>query len=106
MFPDPDKDSEKQRQILTSTFKDLGKGAKTLGGKSVEGKFIGYEHDTFKADLNNMKSRLDHVLCSKNVVGINPTLYTKTMLDQEPVELTTRDYPSDHLPIVIDLTIN
>jgi endonuclease/exonuclease/phosphatase family metal-dependent hydrolase len=101
-----DKDGDKQRSILTESCNDLAKGAKTLAGKSVEGTFIGYEHDEFKSDLNNMHSRLDHIFGSKNVSGINPILYTKTMLKEEPAELTTRNYPSDHLPLLIEIKLN
>lgn len=97
----PDKDGNIQRAVLTAIMKDLGHGALTLAGKLVEGTFIGYEHDQFKADLNNMTSRLDHIFSSKTVERIGSAiLYTKTMLDNEPQELTTRDYPSDHLPIL------
>ena len=99
----PDKDGAVQREILTTELHDLGKGALTLGGKHVEGTFVGYEHDAFKADLSNMISRLDHVFGSSGVVGTNPTLYTKTMLTEEPEELTTRKYPSDHLPLVVNI---
>jgi len=99
----PDRDGGKQRAILTEHWQDLGQGAKTLGGRSVEGTFVGYDHDAFKADLNNMISRLDHIFSSQCLTGVNPTLYTKTMLPKEPKELTTRDYPSDHLPLVIEI---
>jgi len=102
----PDKDGDKQRAILAEHFTDIGKDAKTLGGKQIEGTFIGYEHDEFKSDLTNMKSRLDHIFGSKRILELSdPVLYTKTMLEQEPEELTTRDYPSDHLPIVANLTL-
>lgn len=99
----PDRDGDKQKAILTAQWKDLCKGAVTLGGKQVEGTFVGYEHDDFKADLKNMNSRLDHVFSSQGLVAKNPVLYTRTMLEQEPQELTTRAYPSDHLPLVVDI---
>lgn len=101
----PDKDGAEQRAILTTELQDLGKGAVTLGGKYVEGTFVGYDHDEFKADLTNMISRLDHVFGSPGVIASNPKLYTKTMLDEEPPELTTRDYPSDHLPLLLEITM-
>ena len=101
----PDRDGNKQRAILTAELKDLGRGAKTLSGKECEGTFVGYEHDEFKADLKNMISRLDHIFASTKVTGHSPVLYTKTMLDVEPVELTTRDTPSDHLPLFININI-
>jgi endonuclease/exonuclease/phosphatase family metal-dependent hydrolase len=100
-----DKEGNNQRIILTEKYQDLAKGAKTLAGKTVEGTFIGYDHDEFKSDLNNMQSRLDHIFGSGGVIGTNATLYTKTMLISEPTELTTRNYPSDHLPIVINITM-
>jgi len=99
----PDRDGELHRSIITSKLKDLGKNARTLTNRHVEGTFVGYDHDEFKADLTNMVSRLDHVFSSQNVTGTNPTLYTKTMLEIEPEELTMRDYPSDHLPVVVDI---
>ena len=52
-----------------------------------------------------MHNRFDHIFGSQRVIGKNPLLYTKTMLEIEPHELTTRDYPSDHLPLVLDVTI-
>lgn len=76
-----------------------------MGGKHVEETFVGFEHDEFKADLTNMVGRLDHIFGSSHILGTNPTLYTKTMLNVEPQELTTRDYPSDHLPLLLDVTI-
>jgi endonuclease/exonuclease/phosphatase family metal-dependent hydrolase len=105
----PDRDGDKQRELILThdyNIKDLGKGAKTLSGKYVEGTFVGYDHDEFKADLVNMISRLDHIFGSHNVSGKNCLLYAKTMFDTEPPELTTRNFPSDHLPLVIDITIN
>lgn len=101
----PDRDGDKQRAILTTEFKDLGKGAKTLLGKECKGTFIGYDHDEFKADLKNMVSRLDHIFSSSGVLGENAVLYTKTMLEVEPPELTTRDTPSDHLPLFITIKV-
>lgn len=93
---------DKQREILTSEMADLGKDALTLSGKKLEGTFIGYEHDRFKADLKEIITRADHIFGSKTVekVGFS-ILYNKTMLDEEPQELTTRDYPSDHLPLIV-----
>lgn len=105
----PDRNAIFQRNLLCNwkyQMQDLGKGAKTLKGKPVEGTFIGFDHDEFKADLTNMVSRLDHVFGSMNVIGTDPTLYTKTMLLPEPDELTTRQYPSDHLPLVLELRLN
>lgn len=105
----PDLDADVQRDVLCHhlfEMQDLAKGAKTLNNKQVEGTFVGFEHDTFKADLHNMKSRLDHIFGSLHVKCENPILYTKTMLETEPEELTTRLYPSDHLPIVGNITIN
>lgn len=102
----PDKDGNKQRKILTEQMKDLGKDAETLSGKKVEGTFIGFDHDEFKADLKNMTSRLDHIFGSETVETVSPVIiYTKTMLPEEPEELTTRDYPSDHLPLVAKLKL-
>jgi endonuclease/exonuclease/phosphatase family metal-dependent hydrolase len=101
----PDRDEKVQRSILTEHFNDSGVGAKTLSGKEVIGTFVGYEHDNFKASFDNMVSRLDNVFTGGNVAGTNPILYTKTMLDEEPEEFTTRNYPSDHLPLVVTMTL-
>jgi endonuclease/exonuclease/phosphatase family metal-dependent hydrolase len=102
----PDKDGAKQRAILAKHFVDCGNSAKTSrNGKQVEGTFIGYEHDQFKADLSNMVSRLDHVWCSKLINVSNPILHTETMLPDEPEELTTRETPSDHLPLSVDVNM-
>ncbi len=101
----PDRDAAIQREILARDFQDLAQKAKTLEGKRIEGTFVGYEHDNFKADLGNMVSRLDNIFGSKGVTCANPTLYTKTMLEKEPPELTTRLTPSDHLPIVAEITL-
>jgi endonuclease/exonuclease/phosphatase family metal-dependent hydrolase len=96
-----DRDGEKQRAVLTQEWNDLGKGARTLGGKEVSGTFIGYDHDQFKADLKTCGSRLDHVFSSRGLTAVEKVLYTRTMLEEEPEELTTRLYPSDHLPLVV-----
>ncbi len=103
----PDRDGNSQRAILTERLVDAGKGAVTLLGRQIEGTFVGYEHDTFKADLENMVSRLDHIFFSDDrILSLeSPRLYTKTMLPEEPKELTTRDYPSDHLPLVMNVSI-
>lgn len=106
----PDRDGAKHRAIMCTQdypLNDLGYGAVTFGGRHVEGTFVGFDHDEFKADLNNMVSRLDHIFATEHFVPTSvPVLYTKTMLPEEPPELTTRLYPSDHLPLVIDLRIN
>lgn len=53
-----------------------------------------------------MQSQLDNVFGSKRVArNGNTILYMKTMLEVEPKELTTRDAPSDHLPVVMNLTV-
>ena len=101
----PDRDAKKQREILGSFFNDLAQGAETLDGKKIEGTFVGYEHDDFKADLKNMVSRLDNIFASPGVTCHKPVLYTKTMLEEEPAELTTRSYPSDHLPLVAEISV-
>lgn len=102
----PDRDGAKQRAILTKYWKDLGANAQTLTGRHVEGTFVGYEHDEFKADLKNMVSRLDHVFGGKDVELLAPPLlYNKMMLVPEPLEFSTRQYPSDHLPLVVRVAV-
>lgn len=103
-----------QRNILTSFMKDLGINAETLAGKRTDVTFVGYEHDNFKTDLCkafeiNLQpnySRLDHIFGSKTVekIGVSK-VYTKTMLETEPQEFKTRDYPSDHLPLIVEVKL-
>jgi TorA maturation chaperone TorD len=55
-----------------------------------------------------MISRLDHVFGTKGVklVG-SPVLDTRTMLEKEPEEeLTDRNTPSDHLPLIVAFEIS
>ncbi len=103
----PDRNADVQRFILTNRLKDLGRGAHSSQKKrKLEGTFVGYAHDNFKADLGNMISRLDHVFGSTTVASLDPTLYTETMLPEEPEELTTRNTPSDHLALGVTIHIN
>ena len=116
-FEDKDLNSDKkvfgskQREILTKEgeFQDLCKDSKTLGGKKIVGTFIGFNHDEFKSDLDNMNSRLDHIFSSKNIKGSNASQYTRSMKKdfKEDIEeeLTHRNYPSDHLPQLIEIYI-
>ena len=102
-----DKEGDKQRNILAD-FIDVGKNAKTLKGSTNNSTFIGYEQDEFKSSLTEMKSRLDHIFTSKDMVTENPIIYTrslyyKDMKEDIENELTHRNYPSDHLPIVTDI---
>lgn len=108
----PDRDGDKQRTIITKHFKDLGKDAKTSqGALAIEGTFVGYEHDLFKAIVNSeskfseMNSRLDHVFSSQNLEkDENAILYTETTLEPEPKELSERNnLPSDHLPLMVSI---
>lgn len=106
----PDREASKQRAILVSEFTDVGEGAVTSqNAKKVEGTFVGFEHDAFKADLKNMVSRLDHVFtypkAAQFVKSESAQLITKTMLAPEPDELTIRKLPSDHLPISVKFSV-
>lgn len=104
----PDQQEKEQEAILESFMTDVSRGAVTLGGKPVVGTFIGHEQDAFKADLNNMISRLDRVYVNSNMgAEYVSVLYTKTMLPYETVEdeLTHRNYPSDHLPILTTFSL-
>lgn len=98
---------EQQRKILTDQMQDLGKGAVTSQkGKKLEGTFVGYEHDQFKAELNEVITRTDHIFASNGVEPVgNAILHTETMRDKEPEELTTRNLPSDHLPLSVDIKL-
>jgi endonuclease/exonuclease/phosphatase family metal-dependent hydrolase len=101
----PDKNADKQRAILTTLLQDAGKGAiADHNAQPLEGTFIGYEHDEFKADFNNMNSRLDHVLTSRHAIVHRRELIVKTMLEPEPEPFSKRNaYPSDHLPLLVDI---
>ena len=102
----PDLNAEEQRSTFTKHLKDLGKDACSSQKKrKLEGTFVGYERDPFKANLKNMVSRLDHVFGSDRVNASLPTLYTETMLPEEPEELTTRSTPSDHLALGMHIKI-
>ena len=99
----PDRDGNAHRALLAEHWTDCGKGAITLlGQRQVEGTFVGYHYDAFKADLGNMVSRLDHIFCSPNMTPSFPTLWNKTMkVPNEVDDPTTRDFPSDHWPLVV-----
>lgn len=102
----PTSRGKEQREILTQVMKDLGKDALTPSGRFIEGTFVGYEHDKFKADLNEIITRTDHIFGSQTVEKIGEALVdTRTMRDPEPQELTTRDLPSDHLPLIVTVTL-
>jgi len=104
----PDKDADKQRKIFTDEMIDFGKGAKTLSGLNIEGTFIGMHYDPYHININNhssINSRLDHIFGSTGFSSLNPTLYSKTMLDIEPKDMMVSDFPSDHLPLVIDFRL-
>lgn len=105
-----DGDGATQREILAKEMLDCGKDAVTLGGKKLERTHIGFQHHNKKADLTNLNkggSRLDYVWASPGAERIgNALLYTKTMLDAEPEELTSYDLPSDHLPLIVSLKLS
>jgi endonuclease/exonuclease/phosphatase family metal-dependent hydrolase len=107
----PDRDAAKQREILESGWMDVGKtyGQRTNRGVPIEGTFLGYEHDQFKSPLGveNLHSRLDNIYVRENsTVDIDPlriyvSVLTNTMdsPDHNQPELSTRNTPSDHLPL-------
>lgn len=104
---------DEQRKVLTDGgFQDLSKNAQTLGGKTIDGTFFGYDHDPFKSNLSEMHSRLDHVFGSTYISVHSAIQYTRSMSDditfEDDVanELTHRNYPSDHLPQVLELEVH
>lgn len=112
----PDKDGAKQRTVLTDgplRMQDLGKESITSQLRvKLEGTFIGYEHDDFKADISSFDkiiSRLDHIFASSDVEQKGPVILdTRTMLEVETdpsKELTDRNLPSDHLPLLVEIAI-
>ena len=108
----PDRDADLQRRILREEHGmfDLGQQrmVSSQTGRDVGGTFVGFEHDAFRApDMSNLTSRLDHVWTSdERVQLLEPLLVlTESMLEPEPAELTTRNLPSDHLPLLAKLEL-
>ena len=67
-------------------------------GIQITGTFMGFEHDKFKSSLDQLDKRLDVILSSAGVtVG-------QVMIPID-LPLPSRDYPSDHFPLVTDFQI-
>lgn len=116
---------EKELSILKENgYFDASKYLKTFDGIKVSGTFIGYSNDFHKCPKNKFGDHLDHVFV-KNQLPDKQTYETKchvndkkyTHLDLIPAETETdllqgpdgediRDeFPSDHLPVIVDITI-
>nr|QZX44000.1 hypothetical protein MarQu_418 [Marseillevirus sp.] len=98
-------DQVKKLQQASSNVLGTESVSATTGNK-IFGSFLGYEHDAFKFALGNKLDPLDHIIM--NSALIHPVgdvkCDTRTMLCPEPVELSTRDLPSDHLPLIAEFT--
>lgn len=96
---------DEQRKEIATHLTDCAKDAKSLGGKLLKGTFVGIESDPFKAPLPDLNtSRLDHVFATGEYTVDSAVLYTKTMKVPEPSELSDREFPSDHLPLVVNFS--
>lgn len=101
-----DKNGARQTDIIESCMDDLSFDALTLKGYKTQGTFVGFYWDKFHAPLPQLQSNLDHIFGNEyNWQVLKKVLYTKTMLDVEPEELTTRNFPSDHLPILMSVKL-
>jgi endonuclease/exonuclease/phosphatase family metal-dependent hydrolase len=116
-----DRDGKQQRELLTAfnrvtrigndrqSLVDFGENMVTSQNQTqISGTFVGFEHNEFKAPLPGLASRLDHVFGSPGDFELDstPVLLTKTYIDPEPEELTSRDLPSDHLALKVVLRLS
>ena len=87
-----DREGIPQRNGMLCHFTDLAYPLKNLSGT-----FYGYSHDEFKRDINNM-SRLDHIFTKgfKKIDDATAHGWSREMLEK-------REYPSDHLMIIVDV---
>lgn len=89
-----DRDGGKHRAIMLESSKDL---AYPLSNAS--GTFMGFKHDAFNQPYERM-SRLDHIFVNDKVVAMEEAY---VFGDLELVK--KREYPSDHLMIVLKVSI-
>lgn len=127
----PDKDGDKQFDILRGYFTDCTRGSVTSQEKMpLRGTFIGTQSDKFRRKIEEIRqdvsleekqedtrrildSKLDQIIGSKQIaLEGTPLILTETMLDKEPREFDVMkdgelniDYPSDHMPIFTSVII-
>lgn len=107
-----DMDGFKQRSILSENMLNITDNLETEAGKKVTGTFIGTDLDEQKKPfpLAENMSQLDYIYIAKDNPYIQrvedkATVVTKTMLEVEPEELTSRQLPSDHLPVLASIKV-
>ena len=108
----PDRDGFKQRAILSDKMSNITDDLQTESGIKVAGTFVGTDLDDHKTEfpLAENMSQLDYIYISKNNPHIQrvddqATVVTRTMLETEPEELTSRQLPSDHLPVIARIRV-
>ena len=75
--------------------------------KNMKGTFLGSSIDKFKPDKGEIGNELDVILGSKDIKLIKSFYWNKTMLKQEPENILfeTDIFPSDHIPVLIYITL-
>ncbi len=99
-----DKDGKKMKQFMLETFDNLAEDLyqPNLIDK-ISGTFFGFPHDRFNCDFNQM-NQLDYVWTPRTG---NIKLEGKaSILVEDDQSLSDRKQPSDHVCIVMVLTIN
>jgi Endonuclease/Exonuclease/phosphatase family len=106
-----DRDGTKQRESMLVRNLDLAYPLRWLMhdgayGPTLSGTFMGFPHDEFKKSYGAM-SRLDHIFTPMGSglhkgIAISPFL-SDYSLDNSTY--ATYNYPSDHLAILVDITI-
>jgi endonuclease/exonuclease/phosphatase family metal-dependent hydrolase len=89
-----DRDGGIHRKILLEHFKDIA-----FPLHNVSGTFMGFDHDEFKQPFDKM-SRLDHVFSNQIILESLPVAWGNME------EVKTRTYPSDHLMITFDFSLD
>lgn len=95
-----DRDGTKQRQKMSEYFIDIAHplyDSYDNDCKMLSGTFIGFEHDDFKREYENM-SRLDHIF-SRNIKSSEVAIGFGATEEL----LRTRKYPSDHLMVRVNV---
>lgn len=118
----PDDGGEEELMVFEkANFKELSKPLKTMEGIPVSGSFTGFSYDKYHSPKGTFGSQLDHIFykcfSSSTVVAyefdchVNAKKYngleiqakTERELLIGPAGEETRDeFPSDHLPLIVD----
>lgn len=120
-FPD-DGGGEELKIFENAHFKDLSKNLKTAEGVAVSGSFIGFSYDKYRSPEGTFGSQLDHIFykcftnsnkqqykfdCHVNVQKYNDRLEIQAKTERDLLigqngKETRDDFPSDHLPLIVD----